>query len=114
MNGAIGRDAALGRPVGAARRPYLNVRWLGRMDFARALALQEEIVAKTREDASLRMNCFFSNTNPFTRLGARRSIQLVRHRIRPSRDGELGGDICRIRFFRSTAAGKRRITGRDN
>jgi lipoyl(octanoyl) transferase len=33
-----------------ARR--LNVRWLGRMEFARALALQEEIVAKNRNDSS--------------------------------------------------------------
>jgi lipoyl(octanoyl) transferase len=31
----------------------LSVRWLGRMDFADALALQEEIVAKKREDRSL-------------------------------------------------------------
>ncbi len=31
----------------------LAVRWLGRMDFANALALQEEIVAKKREDRSL-------------------------------------------------------------
>ena len=49
----FGRDAALSRKlsgVGAARRPYLNVRWLGRMEFARALELQEEIVAKKRND----------------------------------------------------------------
>jgi lipoyl(octanoyl) transferase len=31
----------------------LRVRWLGRMEFADALALQEEIVAKKREDRSL-------------------------------------------------------------
>src|SRR6266478_8445162 len=31
----------------------LQVRWLGRMDFADALALQEEIVARKREDRSL-------------------------------------------------------------
>ena len=52
MNGAIGRDAALLRAVAAARLPYLNVRWLGRMEFARALVLQEEIVAKKWEDTS--------------------------------------------------------------
>ena len=45
MKRGIGRDAALRRPVGAARQPYLNVRWLGRMEFARALALQEKLVA---------------------------------------------------------------------
>jgi len=31
----------------------LQVRWLGRIEFADALALQEEIVAKNREDRSL-------------------------------------------------------------
>jgi lipoyl(octanoyl) transferase len=53
-----GRDAALRRPAGAARRPYhsqphsLSVRWLGRMSFGDALALQEKIVASKREDRS--------------------------------------------------------------
>src|SRR5262249_51654085 len=50
MNPDVGRDAAVRRPVGAARQPYLNMRWLGRMEFAHALALQEEIVAKKRND----------------------------------------------------------------
>jgi lipoyl(octanoyl) transferase len=31
----------------------LHVRWLGRMEFARALALQQEIVLKKREDCSV-------------------------------------------------------------
>jgi lipoyl(octanoyl) transferase len=35
---------------GVAGDPMLAVRWLGRMEFAGALALQEEIVAKKRED----------------------------------------------------------------
>jgi len=39
--------------VGAAHRQCLNVRWVGQMDFARALALQEEIVTKKREDHSI-------------------------------------------------------------
>ena len=55
MNGGIGSDAALSRKlsgVSAARRLYLDVRWLGRTEFGRALALQEEIVAKKRDDAS--------------------------------------------------------------
>jgi len=34
------------------RPPDLQVHWLGRMDFANALALQEEIVAKKRADPS--------------------------------------------------------------
>jgi len=50
MNAEIGRDAALRRPLGAARRPYFNMRWLGRMEFAPALALQEEIVTKKWND----------------------------------------------------------------
>jgi len=33
--------------------PDFRVRWLGRMEFVRALALQEEIVGKKREDPSL-------------------------------------------------------------
>ena len=36
-----------------ARRPDLHVFWLGRMEFARALALQEQIVAEKRQDGSL-------------------------------------------------------------
>jgi lipoyl(octanoyl) transferase len=51
MNVEIGRDAALPQTlsgVSAAGRPCLNVRWLGRMEFTEALALQEEIVAKKR------------------------------------------------------------------
>ena len=45
--------------VGALHRPDLTynnplrVRWLGRMEFTGALALQEEIVAKKREDRAL-------------------------------------------------------------
>ena len=35
---------------GVAGDPMLTVRWLGRMEFTSALALQEEIVAKKRED----------------------------------------------------------------
>jgi lipoyl(octanoyl) transferase len=34
------------------RPPDLRVRWLGRMEFAHSLALQEEIVAKKRADSS--------------------------------------------------------------
>ncbi len=34
------------------RPPDLRVRWLGRMEFARSLGLQEEIVARKRADPS--------------------------------------------------------------
>src|SRR6516165_4712571 len=50
MKGRIGGDTTLRRPVGAEGQPYLNVRWLGRMEFSPALALQEEIVARKRND----------------------------------------------------------------
>ena len=47
-----GRVGALRPPDTAARRPYLDVRWLGRVAFADALAMQEELVAKKRADQS--------------------------------------------------------------
>ena len=39
--------------LGAPRDIDLNLRWLGRMDYVEALALQEEIVARKRADDSL-------------------------------------------------------------
>ena len=72
MNGGIGRDAALSRKlsgVGAARQSYLNVRWLGRMEFAHALALQEELVAKKREDASLEDHLLLLEHEPVYTIG---------------------------------------------
>jgi lipoyl(octanoyl) transferase len=51
----MARIPLVGDPVAASRElrpPNLQVRWLGRTDFANALALQEEIVAKKREDPS--------------------------------------------------------------
>jgi len=53
MKVEIGRNAALSRKLsrdGAPRQPYLNVRWLGQMEFSHALALQEELVAKKRNE----------------------------------------------------------------
>jgi lipoyl(octanoyl) transferase len=50
--GALRRPKALSRPDAAAQRPHLKIRWLGRMNFGDALALQEEIVAQKRADAS--------------------------------------------------------------
>ena len=44
------RVAGPARTFGAASQP--EVRWLGRIDFADALTLQEEIVARKREDLS--------------------------------------------------------------
>src|SRR5437764_1231180 len=48
-----GRGGALRRPDAAARRPYLEARWFGRMAFPNALAMQEELVTKKRADRSL-------------------------------------------------------------
>jgi lipoyl(octanoyl) transferase len=43
-------DAIGARRAAATRRDYLNVRWLGRLDFADALTLQDDLVAKKRND----------------------------------------------------------------
>ena len=89
---------------GTAARPNLHVRWLGRMEFAHALALQEELAAKKREDASLEDQLLLLEHEPVYTIGRTpdRSSLLRQHRI------------CRIQSFRSTAAGKRRITDRAN
>ena len=102
MNAAAnGRDAALGRPAGAARRPYLNVRWLGRMEFAQALALQEEIVALKRNDASMEDHLLLLEHEPVYTIGRtpdQSSLSAtgphtgwIRPRAKRIRRGELGG-----------------------
>jgi lipoyl(octanoyl) transferase len=90
MNVEIGTDAALRRPVGAARRPDLHVRWFGRMEFARALALQEELAAEKREDASLEDQLLLLEHDPVYTIGRTpdRSSLSAAGRIRC---GELGG-----------------------
>jgi lipoyl(octanoyl) transferase len=72
-----GRDAALPRKlsgVGAARRPYhndgpLHVHWLGRIEFADALALQEQILATKREDPALRDELLLLEHEPVYTIG---------------------------------------------
>jgi lipoyl(octanoyl) transferase len=102
MNSAAnGRDAPLGRPVGAARRPYLNVRWFGRVEFASALALQEEIVARKRNDPSLEDELLLLEHEPVYTIGRTPDQSSLcptgphTGRIRPKakriRRGELGG-----------------------
>jgi lipoyl(octanoyl) transferase len=89
MNGAIGRDTAPRRPVGAARQPYLNVRWLGRMEFARALELQEELIAKKRQDASVDDQLLLLEHEPVYTIGRtpdRSSLSATGR----TRHGELG------------------------
>jgi lipoyl(octanoyl) transferase len=48
---------------------HLNVRWLGQMQFARALELQEELVAKKREDASLQDQLLLLEHEPVYTIG---------------------------------------------
>jgi lipoyl(octanoyl) transferase len=92
MNVEIGRDAALSRKlsgVGAARRPYLNVRWLGRMEFAHALALQEQIVAKKRNDPLSEDQLLLLEHEPVYTIGRTpdRSSLSATGRIRPGESG---------------------------
>ena len=94
MNGEDGRVGALRRPDAAARRPYFNVRWLGRMEFARALELQEELVAKKREDPSLEDQLLLLEHEPVYTIGRtpdRSSLSATG--ARPSRDRESGSAL---------------------
>jgi lipoyl(octanoyl) transferase len=72
---------------------HLNVRWLGRMEFAHALALQEELAAKKRENASLEDQLLLLEHEPVYTIGRtpdRSSLSATGSR--PSRDGELGAE----------------------
>jgi lipoyl(octanoyl) transferase len=53
----------------ADRRPKLHVGWLGRMEFARALALQDEIVAKKRNDPLFEDQLFLLEHEPVYTIG---------------------------------------------
>jgi len=68
---------------------HLNVRWLGRTEFAHALALQEELAAKKREDASLEDQLLLLEHEPVYTIGRTpdRSSLSAPGRIRR---GELG------------------------
>ena len=107
MNGAIGRDGALRRPVGATRRPCLNVRWLGRMEFARALVLQEEIVARKWEDAFQPDKLLLLEHEPVYTIGRTPDrSSLSGTGSRPSRDGALGGSHLPHPFFSINRGGQ--------
>jgi lipoyl(octanoyl) transferase len=89
MNAADSRVGTLRRPDAAARRPYLNVRWLGRVEFAHALALQEEIVARKRNDASMEDQLLLLEHEPVYTIGRTPDqSSLSATRSRPSRAGE--------------------------
>ena len=58
---------------------FLSVRWLGRMDFPDALALQEKIVAQKREDRGWEDELLLLEHEPVYTIGRTpNSIQLVR------------------------------------
>ncbi len=72
MNLAVGTIGAVRRPAktfGTASRPNLHVRWLGRTEFAHALALQEEFAAKKREDPSLEDQLLLLEHEPVYTIG---------------------------------------------
>ena len=71
------------------RPPDLHVHWLGRTEFAQALALQEELAGKKREDASLEDQLLLLEHEPVYTIGRTpdRSSLLGTGRIRR---GELG------------------------
>jgi len=69
----------------------LHVHWLGRTAFAKALDLQEKIVAKKREDRSHADELFLLEHEPVYTIGRtpdRSSLSATGSR--PTRDGELG------------------------
>jgi lipoyl(octanoyl) transferase len=72
------------------RPPDLHVRWLGRMEFARALALQQEIVLKKRDDWSVEDQLLLLEHEPVYTIGRTpdQSSLSAKGRIRR---GELGG-----------------------
>jgi lipoyl(octanoyl) transferase len=80
--------------------PPLCVRWLGRVEFAHALALQEEIVARKRNDASMEDQLLLLEHEPVYTIGRtpdQSSLSATgphKGRIRPQakriRRGELG------------------------
>ena len=51
------------------RPPDLHVRWLGRVEFTRALALQEEIVLKKRDDSSVEDQLLLLEHEPVYTIG---------------------------------------------
>ena len=53
----------------AQLRPPCHVRWLGRMNFAKALALQEEIVAQKRSNPTLGDTILFLEHDPVYTIG---------------------------------------------
>jgi lipoyl(octanoyl) transferase len=68
-DGTTGALSRLAKTFGTTARPNLYVRWLGRTEFADALALQEELAAKKREDASLEDQLILLEHEPVYTIG---------------------------------------------
>jgi lipoyl(octanoyl) transferase len=68
-DGTTGAVRRLAETFGTAPRPNLHVLWLGRTEFAHALALQEELAAKKREDASLEDQLLLLEHEPVYTIG---------------------------------------------
>ena len=68
-DGTTGAVRRFAKTFGTAARPNLHVRWLGRTEFAHALALQEELAAKKREDASLEDQLLLLEHEPVYTIG---------------------------------------------
>jgi lipoyl(octanoyl) transferase len=74
-----------------AADPAIDIRWLGRVEFARGLALQEEIVARKRNDPSLEDQLLLLEHEPVYTIGRTPDqSSLSATGRRPVRDGELG------------------------
>jgi lipoyl(octanoyl) transferase len=72
-------------------RAGVEVRWLGRVEFAHALALQEEIVAQKRSNPSLQDQLLLLEHEPVYTIGRTPDqSSLSATRSRSSRHGELG------------------------
>jgi lipoyl(octanoyl) transferase len=68
-DGTTGAARRLAKTFGITALPNLHVRWLGRTEFAQALALQEELAAKKREDASLEDQLLLLEHEPVYTIG---------------------------------------------
>jgi lipoyl(octanoyl) transferase len=65
----MGRITNKVAPAAQELRPRLRVRWLGRMEFSEALALQEEIVARKQGDHSLEDQLLLLEHEPVYTIG---------------------------------------------
>ena len=68
-DGTTGAVRRLAETFGTTAHPNLHVRWLCQTEFAHALALQEELAAKKREDASLEDQLLLLEHEPVYTIG---------------------------------------------